>query len=1469
MNTLLHIQTLSDQYEMIDLFDDISIPLTLQVADIRDISKKTSAYSQEFIVPATNHNKKVFGLTSVADTQTNITMAKKYPCQIIQGGYDVFYGVLKLQDIMIDNNNEISYKCQISSNLKNFFESISDETLIGNTESWRDIYLDDYQVWKDSFTTNAWLYRFGYYVTQPNPTDDGWGICVIDRSNHIGVPFGKFVQPHGVDPDGESIIDHYYRWGQEWYSFETTPYVFATTLLDRIISQSGFKWESNFFGHSDTGWSSGHSFLSNNFASDTLKQIGKFNTNNLIVPASTRNGLIETGNNFAEKYVQATETEGSDDDSTQSQLVFSGSLTSTYETAETNYIVRNDGGFNSTILTPSTFKFSPSLSENGWYNVSLDYHIKISSQFCGIEDGSYTVLTPGQRVVWSQHAFNIRYWAESVHYAVRYKAVLGRLVNNVFYAYRTLVDMKKYVNDPNSNYTMTYQDTTSDMTLFDEDINVSSTFFASYGETWVVQYSIEVMNMAKSSSNVYCWEVRDDQDRFVKYGVLSYTYAYLSAKQGKEIISFKHLADDNIAPHRDIDPTKFLNKNTKKTDFIKNLCKQFNLYIEDISNKPCEKNGKYYPQNTLRIEPRDVFYKPEYKWDVDSTPYDEFPYTKDWTDKVDFSSITFSRPDEYLYKDTILQNKDDGDFFVKEYNNDTTSKLEVGAKLISAKYSADSEENIVNGFAQTIVGSVTDRGCKMKIAKQLSINNGKTDLDKRWDDRLLFLTQYIPDDEPNNYARNKYLIMHNGLSDTYHKYPLASTQNAENNNSNGCTKATADLNFWTNRYYYSMQTKQTCNNAYNAFYRNMMNELQSDDARVMKCSAYLTAKDIKELKLSDIIVVDSVKYHISSINWSNEKTMAKCEFIKILPIKELDDYNYIDPNTHEKYYNVEANYSLTIPNIQTDANHASNNLFTNGGTSITNVTIETGGGGSTDNYSLGGGGSSNNVILYKNGTTHSTITMNNIHQYTLGNNRIQGKVDLLQDGTVCSTVDLPIFTGASSQSGGYKGLVPPPTSEDRTKFLCGNGEWVPVQGGSGHDYMLDTDEHGVNVQLWRDNYPQESTLVDDLSLNEFEGATQFQDGWKGFVPRPMKVNRNMFLCGNGQWEDVPQNYYWLDTGREQGTLAFYENDELVNTIILPPYEGCGASMDGETGLVPPSVRGQQDYYLSGSGSWKPLPSTSQETFKITINNSGQLDRTYDQIKQAFNDNKFVYAERLYNVSNISKKLVFLPYDEQSYYGVTTSSFRFYCPCDEGKCKILTITSSNTFSITDECFGYYLFGINPDGTTSLTYNAYLLLLLKGYELVGVTTQNNVIQYFKMNTWDASSTNPLKFECRINDYHTRIWSIASDDTTSFNDTYGTYILEDVVIGSQSTLKGNFTTAQEVALGGGVVKLKKTKMVSPTSHSGETQVYFELDYYEEGDTFTFKRLFPKRYATDTPFTIFAELGSNNVINYYTVNW
>ena len=125
----------------LDTFDDESVSLNYNIADISDISNKNSSYSKTIKLPDTGRNRQAFSnIFSIEATspiwsdslpvpvqQRSFNPNKKVKCFILQDTLITFQGNLQLTNIVYDyNNNRHSYDVVIYSDNDNLYKNIGE-----------------------------------------------------------------------------------------------------------------------------------------------------------------------------------------------------------------------------------------------------------------------------------------------------------------------------------------------------------------------------------------------------------------------------------------------------------------------------------------------------------------------------------------------------------------------------------------------------------------------------------------------------------------------------------------------------------------------------------------------------------------------------------------------------------------------------------------------------------------------------------------------------------------------------------------------------------------------------------------------------------------------------------------------------------------------------------------------------------------------------------------------------------------------------------------------------------------------------------------------------------------------------------------------------------------------------------------------------------------------------------------------
>jgi hypothetical protein len=162
----------------LDTDGSTSIPLTLQVSDIREFATRRSSYSLSITVPETAHNRFIFN--SVSDLSVDLTYFNpnwKSPCTILVDSIPVFTGNLQLKSVDSElSSNLVRYNCVVYSENDDFFKTVGEYTLGGVTSNL-DFSEFNHKYNYDSIAL-SWTqsYESGYYY----PLIDTSGI--IDKS---------------------------------------------------------------------------------------------------------------------------------------------------------------------------------------------------------------------------------------------------------------------------------------------------------------------------------------------------------------------------------------------------------------------------------------------------------------------------------------------------------------------------------------------------------------------------------------------------------------------------------------------------------------------------------------------------------------------------------------------------------------------------------------------------------------------------------------------------------------------------------------------------------------------------------------------------------------------------------------------------------------------------------------------------------------------------------------------------------------------------------------------------------------------------------------------------------------------------------------------------------------------------------------------------------------------------------------
>jgi hypothetical protein len=123
-------------YGNLSLSKFIPVPLTKNVADIRDIDKKKGSFSKRILVPDSNENRELLGfIFDINNDNGTFDVNKKVDCIIYNNDIPVMEGYFRLREVgvksesYINDNQEIYYDCVVFDNAVNFFDLLGQNKL--------------------------------------------------------------------------------------------------------------------------------------------------------------------------------------------------------------------------------------------------------------------------------------------------------------------------------------------------------------------------------------------------------------------------------------------------------------------------------------------------------------------------------------------------------------------------------------------------------------------------------------------------------------------------------------------------------------------------------------------------------------------------------------------------------------------------------------------------------------------------------------------------------------------------------------------------------------------------------------------------------------------------------------------------------------------------------------------------------------------------------------------------------------------------------------------------------------------------------------------------------------------------------------------------------------------------------------------------------------------------------------------
>lgn len=899
----------------VDLSSDIDAPMTFNIADLRDPSKKNTNFSKTIILPGTKNNDLIFGHAFEISGEGIFNPNKKIRAVVTQDGLETFNGIAQLKKINrvgngFANLDAISYEIVLFGNLADIFYQLGDSKL-------EDLDFSEYNhTYNKDNIKRSWagtVLKNGVYV-------DNWlygPIRTITSASHDAEGRVKlnFSTSHGFKPDEHIWVVQDGLTGNTYQGDHKIKDVTSTTSVTLF-----YPYDTN-FGTGITGTAQTISANANGYVypmiqyGETTAKPDEWNVNNfypaIYVREITKKIFAKAGFTFTSTYFDS-------EDFKRLIIPFSAKELRLSEAAK---LLRNFHAQSTSDLTV-TYSITPKTYKDPWSGLQvysehndttlanpitynpLPVTDKTTAPINFDAGGTYNAsLSEWTCPVTGNYDMHASVFIEQIitFPANSYGGVGFQFTDNVGQAVLSITDISDSSVVPQTAFIKMLKRTFG-TTLLKLDVPAMvcqaghkyklSLSFPKFHEQFYIVQNPAAQNALTASPN--------SGSVTVNIHAPSTFWNYSTNNT---------ITEGETMPMNDIVP-----RNVTCKDFLSSLFKMFNLYIQTDPD-----NAK-----NLLIETRNDFY-------AQGT-------VVDWTSKLDTTQTLQIEPmGELSAKTYVYKDKEDKDFY-----NDTFKAL-FGQKGSYGDYTFDVDNDFVqNKIENATIFSPTllDQNGNRVISQ---IWGGSKDGPVRIDSNIRLLYFQMAQSSINPSVAWKFTSLAAGSSNEY-LYPYAGHLDKVEG-------PDVDLN-WGFPFGFVKVTDYnfdawSTNNTFNRYHKDMITEITNKNSKIITGYFNLTPKDIFSLSFKNLFLVNGHHLRLNKIiDYSlTREVPTQCEFLLAEKIQKFAKKSAITPYDFSVLGRFDAsinNFTAAMPypaqsitNIFQTINNTTQQNITN---NVTNVT---------------------------------------------------------------------------------------------------------------------------------------------------------------------------------------------------------------------------------------------------------------------------------------------------------------------------------------------------------------------------------------------------------------------------------------------------------------------------------------------------------------------------------------------------
>jgi hypothetical protein len=242
--------------EFIELYGNENISMEVSFAEIQDIKKKNSAFTQEFRVPGTKNNNFIFNyFFDINTVALDWNPKRKFDADLIYDGYELYNGYVRMNSVTI-NKTEKVYSVTFYSAVGDLSSNIGDKGLCDVDTSSLNHSLYQYNtaetLWWDPSLQDMGATTQGFQNLYLNPVSAGDVQYILGQRgyDYTGNTFGTI---RDINTRQSPILDFSGVTG--FFDNVNTPVIppylipsiRTRKLYELIVNQAGYQIESEFF----------------------------------------------------------------------------------------------------------------------------------------------------------------------------------------------------------------------------------------------------------------------------------------------------------------------------------------------------------------------------------------------------------------------------------------------------------------------------------------------------------------------------------------------------------------------------------------------------------------------------------------------------------------------------------------------------------------------------------------------------------------------------------------------------------------------------------------------------------------------------------------------------------------------------------------------------------------------------------------------------------------------------------------------------------------------------------------------------------------------------------------------------------------------------------------------------------------------------------------------------------------------